>query len=308
MTVKKVLVTGASGFIGRQSLPELLRRGFEVHALYHPNGKANIHTAFPREILWYPCDLLREERSAELFKQIRPSHLLHFAWDTSHGKFWTSAQNLNWVATSLCLLKNFVEWGGERAVFAGSCAEYHWSEELLKENSSPLLPSTLYGNAKHALQLVFSNYLKQCGVSGAWGRIFFLYGPFEGENRLVSSAIRSLLKGEIFPATHGRQMRDFMHVEDVACAFVHLLDCDASGPVNIASGKAHSLAEVLQILESLTGALGLIQLGTRPTPVDEPMHIIADGSILHNTLKFTPHYCLLEGLSHTVEWWRSQIL
>src|SRR6202790_4494362 len=106
------------------------------------------------------------------------------------------------------------------------------------ENSTPLLPTTLYGTSKHALERMLHSSSQQMGFSSAWGRIFFLYGPHEEPSRLVAYVVQSLLRAEPALCSDGNQVLDFVHVEDVASAFVALLESKVEGPVNIASGRA----------------------------------------------------------------------
>src|SRR6266849_3237907 len=136
----RVLVTGASGFVGRQAVPLLVARGHEVIAV----GRPDAETAPPKGVRFVTCDLLREGSAAELIDTHRPSHLLHLAWNVTPGRFWTDPDNLDWVSTSLRLFRAFAEQGGERFVGIGSCAEYDWSHDFLSENETPLRPQTLY--------------------------------------------------------------------------------------------------------------------------------------------------------------------
>ena len=125
----------------------------------------------PDFLLYYACDLL------------------HFAWYAKPKKYWTSTQNLRWVQSSIELIDLFVKCGGKRIVMAGSCAEYDWDYGVSSEGLTPCRPSTLYGICKHSLQEILTMYSKQAGISSAWGRIFFLYGPYEHPSRLVSHVI-----------------------------------------------------------------------------------------------------------------------
>ena len=160
----------------------------------------------------------------------QPTHLLHLAWDARPGLFWTSTENLRWVAASLGLYLAFAASGGRRAVVAGSCAEYDWSHSELDEARTPLVPRTLYGEAKRALHTLLERAAAQSGVELAWGRLFFLYGPHEAEGRLVSDVARALLAGREARCSEGSQQRDFMHVADAGRAFAALVASDVTGP------------------------------------------------------------------------------
>jgi len=297
--MKKVLVTGGSGFIGRHCLPLLAASSYEVHAvsIVPEDPQPYVH--------WHVMDLLSPPDVQKLITKIQPTHLLHFSWYTVPGKYWTSSENLRWVQASLELLQAFSASGGKRVVIAGTCAEYEWTQSVYSEETSPLRPATLYGSCKHALQLMLEAFSKQTGLSSAWGRIFFLYGPYEHPGRLVSSVIRSLLKGEPALCSHGNQIRDFLHVEDVASAFTALLESDLNGPVNIGSGKPVTIRETVETIGDLVQRKDLIQLCRLPASPNEPSQLLANIQRLEST-GWRPKYDLKSGLQQTIDWWRAQ--
>src|SRR5262249_35683519 len=159
---------------------------------------------------------------------------------------WCAPQNLDWVSASLHLARQFAEAGGRRLVVAGTCAEYAWGPSCLVEGESACIPATLYGASKDALRRLLHMFGEVEQISVCWGRVFFPYGPGEKTGRLVRDAIASLLAGERFETSHGRQCRDFMHVEDVASAFALLADSDVRGAVNIGSGAATPVRAILE--------------------------------------------------------------
>jgi len=185
--MKRVLITGANGFIGRHAVAPLVERGYEIHAA----GLGPRPAFLQAPVHWYDTDLLKPADRDELLDAARPSHLLHFAWYAAHGQFWTSPENLRWVEASLGLLKRFRESGGTRFVASGSCAEYESQIEACNERETARRPSTLYGVCKNAVQEILGSYSQTTELSSAWGRIFFLYGPGEHPDRLVASVIRS---------------------------------------------------------------------------------------------------------------------
>ncbi|MGA9313568.1 MAG: NAD(P)-dependent oxidoreductase [Solirubrobacteraceae bacterium] len=297
----RVLLTGASGFIGGYALEALVGQGHEVCAVSRSPGPAR------EGVAWYECDLLSPDAAERLVEEAQASHLLHLAWYVQPGSFWNAAENEQWVDASLRLLRAFGEGGGRRAVMAGTCAEYAWGgEEPLRERDSPdgpataLEPVTLYGACKHATHIAAAAVARQLGVSFAWGRIFFLYGPGEDSARLVCQVARSLLAGEQVPTTDGEQRRDFMHVRDVASAFVELLSGDLSGPVNIASGQAAPIREIVTLIAEQAGGLERVRFGALERRAGEPERIVADVERLRGAVGFTLTIGLREGLAETV--------
>lgn len=300
--MSRVLVTGGTGLIGAQLVPQLAERGHEVHVA------ARRDAAMPGAAAAHPCDLLEPDAADALVAAVRPTHLVHLAWGVVPGSgFWTSPDNARWVEASLALLRAFADAGGERAVGAGSVAEYTWAEGLCSESETPVAPDTLYGVSKAAVQAVGAEWAREVGLSFAWGRIFWNYGPGEHPTRLVASVITNLLQGRPAPTSHGRQRRDYLHVADVAGAFAALLDSTVVGPVNVATGEPVELSEVVGLAARLIGREDLLRLGEIESPPGEAPLVYADVGRLRDEVGFAPRYSLEQGLENTIEWWRREL-
>jgi nucleoside-diphosphate-sugar epimerase len=297
----RVLLTGASGFIGRAAIAPLLRRGFEVHAL----ARHRIDT--PAVVQWHLLDLLNSgEELDALVAVIQPDHLLHFAWYAEPGKYWQAAENVDWLRISLRLLQAFHAVGGRRVAMAGTCAEYDWSQGVPLHEASPRKPATLYGVCKSALQDVLAAYSAQYGLSGVWGRIFFPYGPYERPVRLIPEVICSLLQGRVARCTSGEHIRDFIHVDDVAEAFVALLASDVGGAVNVGSGEGVAVKDVALKIAQRLGRPDLLQLGVVPLRRHEPPSLVADIRRLTGEVGFVPR-SIDETLDSVIASWRGQL-
>lgn len=298
--MKTVILTGADGFVGRHAILPLLERQFEVHAVSNVEPPDDL--VFDR-VRWHKTDLLAEGEVRRLTDTIRATHLLHFAWYVEHSRFWTSEFNTAWVDASFELFENFRANGGVRMVASGTCVEYELdTDDFLNEVSTPLKPQTLYGQCKLELQK------KLAGISGdwAWGRIFFLFGEHEHPARLVPSVVNSLLDGEFADCSHGRQIRDFLHVADVAEAFAALVDSDVHGCVNIASGEPKTIRELVDEAASILGKREKIRFDVVPTSEHEPKRIVADVMRLRDEVKWKPSSSLHERLEQTIDWWKEK--
>jgi nucleoside-diphosphate-sugar epimerase len=296
---ERVLVTGASGCIGRALVPQLLERGWTVHATSSRTGAQGDERA-----VWHRADLLVPGEAERVLRAVRPSALVHLAWYIAPGRWAAAPDNVDWVRASLELVQAFCRIGGRRVVVAGSGLEYDWSFGYCSEERTPRVPHTLYGAAKHALHTVLEPYARQAGVGLGWARVFFLYGPHEHPERLVASVARSLLLGEPARVSHGRQVRDYLHVADVAGALLALLESEVEGPINVASGQPVTLRAIVERVGELLGRSHLVQFGTIPAaPTDVPL-VVADVSRLSTLLGWAPRLTLDEGLDHTIGWWR----
>jgi nucleoside-diphosphate-sugar epimerase len=301
MSGKHVLLTGGTGFIGRHCIADLQARSFEVHATTSrtPPASDGVH--------WHRTDLLSGEQTAALMAKVRPDSLLHLGWYAEHGKFWQALENLDWVRASIALLRAFIAEGGSRMAFAGSCAEYDWTNGHCREDTTPLKPQGLYGVSKHAFRLIAEEAARRAGISCAWGRIFFLYGPGEQPGRLVPLVVRSQLHGEHLSISGGALHRDYLYVAEVASALVALLDSPLEGPVNIGSGHAISLRAMVERITAKCGHPELVDFRVREAAQKDAPLVVADTGRLGGELHWTPRVDLDRGLDLTIDWWRQHL-
>lgn len=295
--MKKVLVTGATGFIGRNTITPLIVKGYEVHAVFSHEKRGS------DQVFWHHGDLLNPSDVKRIITDVQPTHLLHFAWYTEHERFWRSFDNFKWVEATLALLRTFGKSGGKRAVFAGTCAEYDWKYGYLSEDITPLTPSTPYGICKNALQSLVSSYGDLSGMSVAWGRVFYLYGPYENLLRFVPSVINSLCNMGLAKCSHGNQMRDFMHVKDAAEAFVAILESNVTGPVNVSTGDPVRIKDVAMKIASLLEMAGKVEFGAIEHQPNDPPMIFGNPTRLNQEVGWKPKLSLEQGLANTTNWW-----
>lgn len=298
---KKVLLTGATGFIGDHCLDPLKARGYEVHAVSSKPMKAGA-----RGVHWHQANLLEPGAAKSLLAEVKPTHLLHLAWFVVPGKLITAPENFAWVRASMELVEEFAAHGGKRLTVCGSSYEYDWNYGYCSEKLTPAVPNNVYGSCKQALNLLVQSFASQVALSAAWGRVFFLYGPNEHPQRLVPSVMLSLLKGEPAKCSHGRQIRDYMHVQDVADGLVGLLDSEVTGTVNVSSGQATTLREIVLTIGRLMGKPELIQLGAIPARANDAPLVVGENLRLLNECGWKQQYELEAGLRQTIEWWKAQ--
>lgn len=288
-----VLLTGASGFLGRYVLDSLRQHGIEAVML----GRRRAPESEFADLI--EADLLAAPDFAALVKESGATHLLHLAWYAEHGKYWTSPFNLRWVDATTRLVEAFCEAGGQQVVVAGTCAEYDWLHGYCREDSTPLNPTTLYGTAKDAARRLAMAICAQHQVQCAWGRVFLPFGTGEASQRLIPSLIE-VLRGKRPPfGVNATAYRDFLHASDVAEGFISLLRSGASGAYNISSGQPVQLGDVVRLLARLLDADPQAVLSLTTERLAEPASLVGENLKL-KTLGWQPTLTLVQGLERTV--------
>jgi nucleoside-diphosphate-sugar epimerase len=297
-----VLVTGATGFVGSHVVRKLVASGDDVTVIVRPGSSRHRLNGVLDRVQILEGDLADGALIGPLLERCRPEACIHAAWYAEPGKYLESPKNLDSLRSSLDLLEMLAKAGCTHLVGVGTCFEYAMQPRPLTEGS-PTGPFTLYAAAKLAFYLVAAQRAAQLGIGLAWARLFYLYGPGEDARRLVPAAIKALSAGSEFPATTGEQVRDYLHVEDVASALCALSRLKLTGAFNVSSGEAVTIAGLMRMLGELLGRPELIRLGALPRRDWDPAFVCGDNHRLRSEAHWAPRYALRSGLAQTIEWW-----
>jgi nucleoside-diphosphate-sugar epimerase len=284
---ERVLLTGATGFVGRQVAGALLARGFAVHGVGRsaPSAASGGGPVVGERVVFHQADLLDEATHRALLRDIGPAVVLHAAWYVEHGKFWTAPENAAWCHASLALARHAVEAGARRFIGLGTCAEYadrDAGDDQPWPETRRIAPATPYGQAKAQL----AAELAKLPIPTAWARLFLMFGPGEPPARLVPSIVGALADGRPALCASGRPVRDFASTRYLGEALAALVGSEATGPVNIASGEPRSIAEVARFLGQSAGRPDLIRLGALPDRPGEVPVMVADVTRMRRDVGF----------------------
>jgi nucleoside-diphosphate-sugar epimerase len=248
-------------------------------------------------------DIGRAEVRDERLRAFQPETCVHCAWYAEPGKYLESRRNIACVRDGLLLLDALAAAGCERAVYVGTCAEYDTSLGYLHETSATG-PATLYAASKLALHVAASRLAKERNIDLTWARLFHIFGPAEDPRRLVPSLILTLLSARPYEATDGGQVRDYLHVDDVASALTALAVQGLHGTFNVCSGEPVIVRSLIQQVADFLEVPDLVRFGQVPRPQWDPPFICGDSSKLRSSTGWEPKDLAGQLLS-TAEWWRA---
>jgi dTDP-6-deoxy-L-talose 4-dehydrogenase (NAD+) len=273
----RILLTGASGFVGRHVLRSLLARGDEVRIV----GRT------PTTLGSRVQELISEDLFAESDDWLTHAcegidSIVHCAWYAEPGRYLFSPRNLTCLRGTLALAAAAQAAGIRRFVGIGTCFEYALSDSPLQTSTS-LDPRSPYAAAKAAAFLALSGYLPNVGITFAWCRLFYLFGEGEHPQRFVAYLHERLGKGEPVDLTKGMQVRDFMDVAEAAERIAAITHSRYVGPANVCSGQPVSIRTMAERIADSYGRRDLLRFGTRqenavdpPVIVGEPTNVVED--------------------------------
>lgn len=299
----RVLLTGAAGFIGSHLARRLLTEGYEVTALLRPGAKLDRIADISGRMGLVYADLFSRDAAAAAVKKAAPELFLHLAWCAEPGEGLHSPKNVDFLLGGIELFRAAAATGCKRVVMAGTSIEYAESPRPVAEDS-PIQTANLYAASKHSLYLTAREMALREGWSFASGRIFNVFGPGENQDRLVPQVIRDLAAGRSCELTDGEQLRDYLHVEDVARGLLTLAQSHLDGAVNIGSGEPVKVGDVARTIGRIMGAPHLLRFGAKPSRAGDPRSLYSDTSLLRASTSWRPSLSLEDGLRRTVEWWR----
>jgi nucleoside-diphosphate-sugar epimerase len=288
----RILLTGATGFIGAHVARALVERGVEVHGLTLPGAPRERLAALAPQVELVEGDLGDATWVRATVGSLAPDAAIHLAWFAEPRSYLRAVpENLASLRGGVNLMEALADGGTcRRVVLAGTCLE----------NIETPRP-TIYAAAKAAQHQLATGFAKR-SMSAACAHIFYLYGPWEDERRVIPTVTRSLLRGDPIDVSSGSQSRDYLHVADVAEALSALAGSDVSGRVDICTGSPVTLRRVFEEVAETTGRADLLRIGALADSESAGWPATGDATALLST-GWKPRYDLRQGIQATAGWW-----
>jgi nucleoside-diphosphate-sugar epimerase len=287
--MKRVMVTGGSGFVGGQLVRRLVAEGVEP--------------VVPRRA---ETDLRDRAAVFDAVRQARPGVIFHCAMSSGHPK--NAAQRLESLASSVMgtayLAEAAAEAGVERFIHIGSSLVYGPQNREFRE-SDGLRPPSSRGAAKACAALWLRQYAESTGFPAVELRLFSVYGPGEAPHRFIPTLLRAAITGEFMPLVAGPR-HDFIYIEDVvdACLCAARVATAPGAVFNIGSGVSRANEEVVEMARQVTGRPIPIAATPHPGSPADQVFWCADINAAREHLAWAPRHSLPEGLAATYQWMR----
>lgn len=299
--IKRAIVTGATGAVGTALVKELIDNNIEVLVFCREGSKRNNNIPNHPLVEVKYCSL---EQLASVENDTGKIYdvFYHFAWEGTTGAarndMYLQNSNVRYALDAVGAAHRF---GCKKFIGAGSQAEYGRVEGVLKPDT-PTFPETGYGIAKLCAGQMTREYAHRLGMEHIWVRILSIYGPNDGSQSMVMSAINKLKNGEVPQFTKGEQMWDYLYSGDAARAFRLLAEKGSNGSVYVlGNGQARQLKEYIEEIRDAVNPKGKIALGAIPYSDKQVMHLEADITDLMNDVSWKPIEMFSNGIKKILE-------
>ena len=271
----KILLTGATGFIGSTFARIAVARGHAVAGLVLPTEK--VPAALEQSPHFTAIRGSLQSLPWNEVEAFHPETCIHAAWITTPGIYLESPENYKFLEHSIEFLRQVRERGTNHIVALGTCIEYRITHEPLSEEHSPIDPTTVYSRCKNELRLKLEEDARRDPFRLCWARVFYPYGPGEHPSRLCSSILTRLTREEKVVLKTPQSTKDYIFIEDLAEALLTVTEARFEGIINLGTGVGVSVREIAKTLSTMLGREHLVEEASEAS-VDPLGYVVADAS------------------------------
>lgn len=302
----RVLVTGATGFIGRHLCRALVAEKAQVYGLRRPDASRHTIPELPASVEWLEADLCDFERLEAVLRDTAPACIFHLAAATTVNRGFETARTMitDNVLGTVNLLHALEEVPYTCFIHTGSAEEYGLATAPFREDAFPM-PVSAYSASKASAALFCDMFHRTLQRPITILRPFLVYGPEQKPDKLIPQAIQAALNNRRFPMTSGRQKREFTYVDDLIAGYLKAaVTPEAVGQtINLGTGEPWTILEVVEKIRQLTGSSMQIDTGVLPDRAGEIMNFQCDNTKARRLLGWTPQTSLTQGLQKTIDWY-----
>lgn len=297
--MKKVLLTGATGLIGKELIKPLLDNGYKIFAISRkaiPNSNT---------VAWLAGDLFDTQFIKSCCKKAQADILVHLAWKVTRDYAYSN-ENFSFLASSISLLQEFQQNGGKQVFISGSFSEYDDSKPFLTENTPINANDMLYTFCKNKLHEISEKFCRQNALDFCYGRIFNVFGHNEDDKRLTKYILNCLSQDKEAIIKSGPLQKDYLYSREIARAIVHILNKNYTGTINICSGKPVTIKELALKFAKKFNKEHLLKFENNFG--NQPQIIYGDNSILCSQLKYQYFYTLDQAVDEVFEEYQKNLI
>lgn len=308
--MKRVVITGGTGFVGANLVRWLTKQGHQVHLIVRQESKMWRVRDVLEQVQLHYIDYTDLEEVRSLFREIQPEWLFHLAaygaYPYRNGAPYQQdigqMVRTNVVGT-MVLIKCSSECGVEVFINTGSSSEYGMKNAPMSE-TDVLMPNDNYGASKAAAGLMALTASQNSSMRFFHIRLFSVYGPYEEPTRLIPTVMVGHVTESSLCLANPASVRDFIYVDDVLEAMGFLINSsERSGIFNLGTGEQHSVRDVVELTSKASGFVPEVVWGSINSKPNEPKTWVANIGELR-TLGWEPRFTLSEGLAATYQWFQ----
>ena len=302
----RLLITGATGFVGAKTLELALAAGHEVAATVRPQSPARRLAPFEGRSEHLTLELNDRPALSAALTAFRPEAIIHLAWaGVANAARFELTQISENIDAACALVEAGAAAGCSAFIGTGSQGEYGAGSTMLEDTLPE--PTTLYGAAKVSTLYLTRQLAAQSGMRHAWLRLFSTYGPDDNDGWLIPMLITQMLRGERPQTTLGTQFWDWLYVDDVARGLLAAATTpSAQGVFNLGSGEPVQVRKAVEAIRDLAAPQMELVFGEIPFRPDQVMHMQANIERLKAATGWAPQVPFAAGIATTVAWYRDQ--